>query len=362
MPLGTKERDEVEVQDTHFDLPDDNWEDFENDGDLVTVNGGPQDSDTAAFLAYSTLMAQSLAVPKSRILSFIRHSNCSPKQALALDRHIHWFEWEFNCFARNRRGIINAVKDIIAQIIADADALDAREDDSEAYQAPAANDAAEVNDDDDFDDFDEQDDADEQAPRAAGVGVHRAQVNTALEEAKTYNAAKSRQGVIERRPLGMMPRTQIAKAQRDWEEESETMRECDERVSLMGDLARSAYNNSKYLAWVEASIDDDLRKGLDVDLYDVTNLKDKLRANPKMKLDEIADDMPMSFEKAFQISEMSLSSGHQTRNVGLQALTQGQGYVPESQQEKGWKKLFGRRQPRALPPGQQQGGPPPQSE
>ena len=51
----------------------------------------------------------------------------------------------------------------------------------------------------------------------------------------------------------------------------------------------------------------------------------------------------MSWQKANQISEMSLSSGHETRNLGLQALTQGQGYIPEPKSNKRWSRLFGQR-------------------
>ena len=108
--------DELE-HDDFFDPPGGSWEDFETEGELVTTSGGPQSDDLAGHLAYSTLMAQWLSVPKSRLLSFVRHSACSPQQALAMDRHLHWFEWEFNCFARNRRGIITAAQAIIKSII-----------------------------------------------------------------------------------------------------------------------------------------------------------------------------------------------------------------------------------------------------
>ena len=118
------ERDETSERDDYFDPPGGAWEDFEAEGELVTVSGGPQKDDLGGYLAYSTLMAEWLRTPKSRLLSFVRHSACSPQQALAMDRHLHWFEWEFNCFARNRRGIIKATKQIIADIIAEAEELD----------------------------------------------------------------------------------------------------------------------------------------------------------------------------------------------------------------------------------------------
>ena len=137
--------------------------------------------------------------------------------------------------------------------------------------------------------------------------------------------------------------------QEEWQEEGKTMLGCDEAVSLMSDRARHAYGNAKYMSWVESTIADDLRKGLPVDQYDVTHIKELMKDNPKMRLDEIADYMPMSFEKAFQISEMSLSSGHETRNTGLQALTGGGGYVPEPRAAKGWKRLFGGRGRRDRP-------------
>ena len=307
--------------DDFFDPPGDAWGEFESEGDLVTVSGGPQKDDMAGFLAYSTLMAEWLRTPKSRLLSFVRHSACSPQQALAMDRHLHWFEWEFNCFARNRRGIIKATKAIIADIVAEAEALD------------------------------EEQETD---------GSYKQEIDDALKEAGKHNAAKGRQRVIERRPIAGLSRDVIQHVQEEWREEGQIMLACDVAVSLMCDFARQVYGNAKYLAWVESTIDDDLRKGLPVDEYDVTKIKEMMKANPKMRLDEIADYMPMSFEKSFQISEMSLSSGHETRNTGLQALTGGGGYVPEPRAAKGWKSLFGGRKPRPPQPAYHpnQGGPP----
>ena len=266
------ERDETSERDDFFDPPGGAWEDFEAEGELVTVSGGPQKDDLGGYLAYSTLMAEWLRTPKSRLLSFVRHSACSPQQALAMDRHLHWFEWEFNCFARNRRGIIRATRQIIADIIAEAEALD-------------------------------DDEGEETA------GAHRVEVDEALNYAVTHNAAKSRQRVIERRPMSGLSRDAVEHLQEEWQEEGKTMLGCDEAVSLMSDLARHAYGNAKYMSWVESTIADDLRKGFPVDQYDVTPIKELMKDNPKMRLDEIADYMPMSFEKAFQISEMSLSSG-----------------------------------------------------
>ncbi len=302
---------DVPENDSTFDPPGgDLWDEFENQGDLVTVSGGPQKDDMASYLAYSTLMAEWLRTPRSRLLSFVRHSSCSPDQALAMDRHIHWFEWEFNCFARNRRGIIKATKQIIASIVAEAD---------------------------------EQDEEEETD------GKYRKEVDDALEQANKHNSAKGRQRIIERRPIAGLSRGTVEHTQKEWEEEGQIMRGCDEAVSLMPDRARHAYGNAKYMSWVESTIADDLQRGLPVDEYDVTEIKDMMRSNPKMRLDEIADYLPMSWEKSFQISEMSLSSGHETRNTGLQALTGGTGYVPEPRASKGWRSLFGRRKPNPPP-------------
>ena len=296
---------DIAENDNFFSPPGGGWADFDGDGDLVTVSGGPTSDAEAKYLAYSTLMAKWLETPRSRLISFIRYSSCSPEQALALDRHIHWFEWEFNCFARNRRGIIKASQGIIDDLVRAAEEMDG------SY------------------------------PEAAGQ--FKTEVNKALELSKRYNSALARCRNLEERPSFAVSPGPIIAVQAHWQECTSEMETCDAEVAYLSDEARHAYGNAKYISWVENTIVDDLKNGEPVDEYDVTAIKEKLRSDPKLKLDDVADSLPMSWQKANQISEMSLSSGHETRNLGLQALTQGQGYIPEPKSNKRWSRLFGRR-------------------
>lgn len=340
-----------------FKVSEDAVDEFNEGEELVTVAGGPTGNDDAALLAYSTLMAQWLATPRSRIISFVRHSSCSPEQALAMDRHIHWFEWEFNCFVRNRRGIIKTVNAIINKLVEQA--ADADEE-LEELQLPAIQQEPAPEGEDPEGAAEEEEEAEAEEAEAEAettepevqqpVRTHRSEVETALHLAKAYNVALARMRELEERPIHDLPKDLVVKLQEEWETQEERGKECDVAASRLSDRARMVYGNAKYLAWVENTILDDLKRGLPVDEYDVTEVKELLRADPKLKLDDVADQLPLSWQKAYQIHEMSLSSGHESRNVGLQALTQGQGYIPEPRSNKGWSRIFGKRPNVQRPP------------
>jgi len=357
--------------DSTFQPPGGGWEDFEEVDELVSTSDGQNPTDLAKLLAYSTLMAKWLEVPKSRIMSFVRTGSCSPEQALALDRHLHWFEWQFNCFACNRKGIIKTAQHIINTYYQEA-----REEDEEEAQNPPArvflppqeeegihavkdilntlpsrrqqNQEAGEEDDEEGQELSGDDDSKEEEPQS-----HVEELEKALALASRYNACLARRHSLERRATSSLSVARREELQERWHAEGVEMTRCDEDISTFSDRARQVYGNAKYIAWVQSTIDEDLRKGLPVDQYDVTEIKELLRDKPDLKLDHVADRLPKSWSKAFQIMEMSLSSGHETRNTGLLALTQGMGYMPEPKSNKGWARIFGRR--KAPAQNQQQG-------
>lgn len=338
----------IPENDKTFQPPGGGWEDFEDVDELVATSGGKDSTDLAQLLAYSTLMAKWLEVPKSRIMSFVRTGSCSPEQALALDRHLHWFEWQFNCFACNRKGIIKTAQAIINTYLQDAQ----EEDEQEAQNRPVKVDKAPEGEQPEEGEGEEEEEEEERLTH------HVEELEKALALANQHNACLARRHSLERRASSSLSVTRRQELQDLWQAEGVAMADCDEAISTFSDRARQVYGNAKYIAWVQSTIDEDLRKGLPVEQYDVTDIKELLQEKPDLKLDHVADRLPKSWTKAFQIMEMSLSSGHETRNTGLLALTQGMGYIPEPKSNKGWGRIFGRRKP---PPQQQQQGIGPQN-
>ena len=296
----------LEPPESPFDFSGGDYSDFEKAEELVTTHGGQKNDGLGAYLAYSTAITQWLKIPRQRLIAFIRTGACSPEQALAMDRHVHWFEMDFNCFARNRFGIIRAVRSNIEKALKDARAEDDRGDTTGQEE----------------------------------------DVRGALKEAAQYCQAQARQAILESKPTRGLSAELVEQQRAEWDVERNAMEASNEIVANMCDRARAAYAEAKYLAWVESTIAEDRRKGLPVDEYDMTDVKDAL-ANPDCTLDMIADRLPLSWQKTYQVFEMSLSSGKQHRDVGLQAYTQGAGYMPpEEGDRKGWRRWARRPRPR----------------
>ena len=272
---------------------------FENPGEVINKGRGPgRDNERGDYYAYSTILAKGLRSQSDTLIEFMKTAALkTDEQRICADRLVSWFSFMFNAPVCNRYGMMNFTQGRI-DILRDG-VEDIREDE-ERRQA--------------LDDI-----------AAAG------------RLAQEYTAARSVALTLESQGTRGLSREEVEQLKSRREEAQQRMTANDRAAAELSSAARETYSHLLYLRWLEDWVAADEKAGLPVTKYDYTAIKERL-AKKEITLLEVLDDLPLPLQKAYQLCQVSLSSGEQWRQMFVLGITNGYGVMPP--EEDGAKKKW----------------------
>ena len=278
---------------------------FNDRGELVTTQVPGAASD-AEYFAYSTILAEGLKPQSDTEIEFIKTAALKdPMQQVCLDKLVSWFQFVYNAPVCNRYGLIEVTEKRVQEIVDDAE---------------------------------DETDEDERA----GMLVDIAAANVLAED---YNREKATATHLMGLPTTGMTRWEIDQRRQLWKTTQNNMEQADEEATRLYSGAREIYHHGLYILWVKSWIAADERQGLSVAQYDYTELKKGLRER-RFKVFDVASRMPMAWQKAYQMCQISQSTGEEWRQMFTITITRGIGQMPPPEpKSRRWWQRIGRRSP-----------------
>ena len=170
-------------------------------------------------------------------------------------------------------------------------------------------------------------------------------IDRATALAEDYHREKATATYLMSLPTTGMTRDAIDQRRAEWAATQSRMEECDGEATRLYSGAREVYYHRLYVLWVEAWIAADERQGLSVAQYDYTAMKRAFREGTYNVLD-VGNKMPMGWRKAYQMCQVSLSSGEEWRQMFTVTITRGIGMLPPTEPKgRRWWQRIGRRSP-----------------